>query len=142
MRQILAGTDGSESAERAVDLAAELALAMSARLILVTVGGGLPRDELQRIARAIDGEGEAFELVAAQTLQRAADRARRREVVQLEEHLEWGDPAEALLRTAQRLKVDLVVIGRRGRGRLAGLLLGSVSQKVVSLAPCAVTVVP
>lgn len=53
----------------------------------------------------------------------------------------WGDPAETILECA-REAVDLVVLGRRGRGRLAGLLLGSVSQKLVSLAPCAVMVVP
>ena len=36
----------------------------------------------------------------------------------------------------------MLVVGRRGRGRLSGLLLGSVSQKVASLAPCIVIVVP
>jgi len=36
----------------------------------------------------------------------------------------------------------MIGVGRRGQGRLAGLLLGSVSQKLVSLAPCIVVVVP
>jgi nucleotide-binding universal stress UspA family protein len=53
-----------------------------------------------------------------------------------------GDPAEKLIDVARREAVDLIVVGRRGRGRLAGLLLGSVSQKLASLAPCGVLVVP
>jgi nucleotide-binding universal stress UspA family protein len=53
-----------------------------------------------------------------------------------------GDPAQAIIDTIMEEKVDAIVIGRRGRGRLSGLLLGSVSQKLISLAPCAVIVVP
>jgi nucleotide-binding universal stress UspA family protein len=55
---------------------------------------------------------------------------------------EVGDPAEQIVELAKRLQPYALVIGRRGRGRLEGLLLGSVSQKVVSLAPCPVMVVP
>jgi len=37
-----------------------------------------------------------------------------------------GDAAEAIIEAAGREKADAIVVGRRGRGRLAGLLLGSV----------------
>jgi nucleotide-binding universal stress UspA family protein len=39
-------------------------------------------------------------------------------------------------------KVDAVVVGRRGHGQLAGLLLGSVSQKLATLSPCPMIIVP
>jgi nucleotide-binding universal stress UspA family protein len=63
-------------------------------------------------------------------------------VPHVETHTGWGDATETILETAARTGADLIVVGRRGRGRLGGLLLGSVSQKIVTLAPCAVLVVP
>jgi nucleotide-binding universal stress UspA family protein len=52
-----------------------------------------------------------------------------------------GDPAQEIITVAQDRQADLIVVGSRGRGRLAGLLLGSVAQKVISLAHCPVVVV-
>jgi len=54
----------------------------------------------------------------------------------------WGDPGDAIIDAVQRSKADLLVVGRRGQSRLSALLLGSVSQKLASFAPCAVMVVP
>jgi nucleotide-binding universal stress UspA family protein len=51
-----------------------------------------------------------------------------------------GPPAQVLLKAATG--ADLLVVGSRGHGAFAGMLLGSVSQHCVQHAPCAVVVVP
>ena len=52
-----------------------------------------------------------------------------------------GDPAEAIIEVAKTRASNVIVMGSRGLGRLAGLVLGSTSQKVVSHAPCPVLIV-
>jgi nucleotide-binding universal stress UspA family protein len=49
-----------------------------------------------------------------------------------------GEPFEEIIRYANQEKVDLIVIGTHGRTALASILLGSVAEKVISRAPCAV----
>jgi nucleotide-binding universal stress UspA family protein len=49
-----------------------------------------------------------------------------------------GDPAEAIVRTAQAGHADLIVMGTHGRTGLPHVLLGSIAEKVVRLAPCPV----
>jgi len=83
-----------------------------------------------------------LEALTAQILRVAEVRARHLGVSRIEFRTSWGDVAQSLLEIAAHGPVDMIVLGRRGRGQLAGLLLGSVSQKVVSLAPCPVIVVP
>jgi nucleotide-binding universal stress UspA family protein len=58
----------------------------------------------------------------------------------IRERLELEHPATALLSAAEG--ADLLVVGTRGRGGFAGLLLGSVSQRCLTHAPCPVAVVP
>jgi nucleotide-binding universal stress UspA family protein len=47
-----------------------------------------------------------------------------------------GDPARAILERAREAGADMIVMGNRGLGDLKGLVMGSVSHKVASLAPC------
>lgn len=54
----------------------------------------------------------------------------------VEFHTSEGDPASLLLTLAASAEVDLICAGRRGRGALVDLLLGSVSEKLLQLAPC------
>jgi len=53
-----------------------------------------------------------------------------------------GDPTEEILAYVSAKTIDAVVVGRRGRSTLTRLLLGSVSQKLASLAPCIVIICP
>jgi nucleotide-binding universal stress UspA family protein len=52
-----------------------------------------------------------------------------------------GDPAEKILETAQKMKVDLIITGSHGRHGTKKFLLGSVSSKVVDYSKCPVMVV-
>ncbi len=142
MQYIMAATDGSEGADRAVDVAADLAKAFGARLFIVTVAGNFSGEETRELARAEKNIGDALEVLSMQILTAAEKRARRRGSTEIQLQIGWGDAARSIIEIAAREAADAIVLGRRGRGRLAGLLLGSVSQKVASLAPCTVIVVP
>ncbi len=108
----------------------------------MTVGDNFSIDEVRRLARSEGDIGDALELLTNQILIRARERAQRVGITRVETQAAWGDAAEAIMAAASRIGADAIALGRRGRGRLAGLLLGSVSQKVVTLAPCPVIVVP
>lgn len=52
-----------------------------------------------------------------------------------------GEPAVAIVTFAKKRRCTGIVMGSRGHGRMAGLMLGSVAAKVIHLAPCPVTIV-
>jgi len=138
----MVATDGSSGADRAVDVAAEIARALSGNLLIVTVADSQAFEEAQQLVRTEGSVGDVVEALTTQTLTAAEARARHVGVSQIELRVGWGDVTRSLIDIAKDGPVDMIVVGRRGRGQLAGLLLGSVSQKLVSLAPCAVVVAP
>lgn len=72
------------------------------------------------------------------------DKARKEvesEDVQTTIEVGMGDPAQVICDTAEKGNYELIVMGRRGVGGLGGLLLGSVSNRVLQLASCPVLIV-
>jgi nucleotide-binding universal stress UspA family protein len=142
LRRIIVATDGSTIANRAIDAGASLAKATGADLILLTVGGSVTGAELRDLASTAGDLSDTMQLAADKILKQARRRAQRLGVRSVTLKTGWGDPGDAIIDTVKRLKGDLLVIGRRGQSRLSALLLGSVSQKLASFAPCAVMIVP
>ena len=142
MQRIIVATDGSAGANRAVDTAAKLAKASGADLSILTIGGNVTGAELRKLADAAGDLSKTMEAAANKVLTQARKRALRIGARTVNLQTGWGDPAETIIDAVRRGNVDMLVVGRRGRGRLSGLLLGSVSQKLASLAPCVVVVVP
>jgi nucleotide-binding universal stress UspA family protein len=146
---ILAATDGSASANRAVDLAARLTKELDGSLKIVHVCSERDVPEEQLSDYTISEHASAPEVLSAlseQKLKGACERAAKFGVSKVETasllEIEAGGIAETIIDAAQRNDANLIVLGKRGLSRLSGLIVGSVSQKVVSTAPCAVIVVP
>ncbi|HTM74090.1 MAG TPA: universal stress protein [Pseudolabrys sp.] len=142
MRRIIIATDGSATANRAIDAGASLAKATGAELILLTIGGSVTGAELRTLADTAGDLSETMQAAADKILKQAQRRVQRIGVRSITLKTGWGDAGDAIIDAAQRSKADLLVVGRRGQSRLSALFIGSVSQKLASFAPCAVMVVP
>ena len=124
--RILVGTDGSDGAGRAVELATTLSKGLKAHLKIVHVVtlDDPPLDEHNDHATMAQRRAEALGAADVQS-----------------ESVAGNDIAEIIMETAGRDDTDLIIVGKRGRTRLTGLLLGSVSQRLISAARCPVIVV-
>ncbi len=140
MTRILIAVDGSPPSQRALEFGASLAAKLGEGVVLLHVmpqvtppmGGGGPvaLSELQHTLQA-----EGSHLLAA-----LADKARSHGVT-VETELGVGDPALAICDRAELADVRMVVMGSRGQGTVARLLLGSVATKVVHTSTRPVVVV-
>jgi nucleotide-binding universal stress UspA family protein len=136
--RILLAVDGSEHALHATKKAAELARVMKPKeLRVVVVYDPIPiylgEPNMQIAITSRKGEAESI-------LEKAV--AEIGEVpCEVHSDILEGNAAESIIEIANNRKIDLIVMGSRGLGRLAGLVLGSTSQKVVAHAPCPVLIV-
>lgn len=130
VEHVVTATDGSDVARKALGFAVDLAKWKGAELTLVHV---VPTDRVRDDEVYWDDDDQAI-------LAEAGDLARAQG---LEPHLVMcsGNPAEAIAKLAEEVGADLVVMGSRGRGRVKGTLLGSVSKGVLDRAHRPVLVV-
>ncbi len=145
-KTIVVGTDGSDTAARAVLMAGELAAATDGAVLhIVSVGKGVSRTAVALAETSMTGTGA----LAAQgdddaikgreeVLKRAADSVAHT-ASRIETHARVGSPADVLCDVAENVRADLIVVGNRGMqgGRR---VLGSVPNSVSHRAPCSLLI--
>jgi len=133
VRHIVVGTDFSADSRKAVAYAGDLAKALGARLTVVHVdekAAFVPGSDLAK------AEGRADQMHMDAAVRELTDQAvRARGLVRP------GLPAEGLCDVASEEHADLVVVGGRGRECFAGVVLGSVAERILRDAPCPVLMV-
>jgi nucleotide-binding universal stress UspA family protein len=138
-RRILAATDFAESAERALACAIDLGRLHGAELLLLHVYMDPPAypEVAAGQVQAIYDEQRRW---VDETLERRARSARAKGLL-ARALVRTGPPASAIADTARDERADLIVVGTHGRSGLDRLIVGSVAERVVRLAPCPVLVI-
>ena len=165
LERIMVAFDGSDHAMKAVELACTLAQKFDAgvkfvhvlqhgyspkRLFGAVEEGKLDADTRQALDDARGADSLAMgsilvlptipeavmKKVGEAILARATETAARYGIAKVETELLDGDPTNLILETAERDRTQAIIMGMRGLGEVAGILMGSVSYKVNHVAPC------
>ena len=136
-KNILLAVDGSEYSHKAIEYAKSLTERYGANLWLVHVFSHtsdlLGYQDFEKLYAKRKSAGQAVLDSAKKILGSTT--------FKVHEELLEGSEAEAILTVAENHRADLIVMGTRGFGAVKGMLVGSVSRKVIHLSTCPVMVV-
>ena len=141
IKKILAATDGSEHANKAINYAADLALKYDAALYLVhAVQESKIPDGFEEFLEAEKVEKPKvlvyLKKVGKRVVEAAKNQAKSKGVNNIQAKVVIGGPSEKILQFAKTSDIDLIILGSRGLGGIKSLFLGSVSSKVCNQADC------
>jgi nucleotide-binding universal stress UspA family protein len=137
---IAVGTDGSETADKAVEFAMDMAERYEAKLLVISSYTPVPEDRLRK-EQAEAPQEVVWSINPMQdveaTIRGAEERAQERGINTISEARQ-GDPADVLCELAGEHGADVLVVGSKGMHRR---IMGSVPNTVSHKAPCSVLIV-
>lgn len=137
---ILVAVDGSDQSFKGVDAAINLAEHYGSKLVMLSVYRHHSMLEnthsLVKGREEIEPPDSTLRRLARDFVEAAVKRAKDAGLAKVEGEVKRGHPARTIVSIAQERKADAIVMGSRGLGDFGALLLGSVSYKVNSMAPC------
>jgi len=139
-KKIVCAVDGSQHALRAATVASELAAKVGAKVIFLTVTKPVKlTEDVKRYMAAEHLTGSpqyVLDELTERILDQAKECANKCGVTKASTEVKTGHPARTIVAFSESSGADLLVLGSRGLGDIEGMLLGSVSHKVASLAKC------
>jgi nucleotide-binding universal stress UspA family protein len=139
IKRILVAFDGSQQAEKAFDYALEFSrLCPGAALEITVISVAQPPEpiDIVEMDAVIDNATQHYEELFNKLREKAREKG-----IEIKTHVAVGHPADQIVKYAVENKSDVVIMGQRGKSRIENWLLGSVSKRVASYAPCTVTIV-
>ena len=139
-KKIVVGTDGSETAAKALKEATTLASMSGAHLHIAMATPGMPMMSSPEMMMAAVPFADAGEQATRSVLE-GAEAFARDAGVEVSTHVLSGDPADGLLSLCEQVDADLLVIGNRGMQGARRFFLGSVSSRCAHHASCSILIV-
>ncbi len=143
-KKFLVAVDGSEHGWKALDLAADLAKASDANLVILHVVPYEPMPEgLEHFANAegilVEEEKARYHAsrgIGDRIANEAEARVRKNGLERVTTEVVEGNPTDQIVAVARSEGADMIFLGSRGLSDVKGLLMGSVSHKVMNLVHC------
>jgi nucleotide-binding universal stress UspA family protein len=132
--RILLAVDGSEHSKKAIELVKQLAPQLDSEVIVVHV-----REKVATRGGVYSAYGEEEESSAERQVLAELEEARAR-VRAVEASALHGQVGHKIVETAAAVDADVIAMGTRGLGEVAGMFLGSVAHRVLHLAECPVLI--
>ncbi len=144
-KTILCAVDGSDHSLRAASTAAHLASSLGSKLVFLTVtkeiAASNPVREYMKLEQLTGEPQYILDAAVERIMLRAKQEAEAAGVAEVRSEVRVGQAARTIVKVATEVGADAIVLGSRGLGDLEGILIGSVSHKVTSLARCTCIVV-
>ena len=135
-QKLLVGYDGSAESEKAVELAVSLASSMDSSILIFAVARPPEPSTSVEVEAVLDNAREHYEEAFTRLLAKVKEQN-----LEVQTATAVGHPAEQIIHRAEEDKIDLIILGRRGRSMISRMMLGSVSERVLRYAHCPVMVV-
>jgi nucleotide-binding universal stress UspA family protein len=136
--KILVGFDASEESYKAFDFAVDMSVSHKSAPEIIVLSVIRPPEGMNLVDTdsLIDEAAEEFKTELKGLVEKAKSTN-----LKISTEVAVGHPADTIVKFADEKECSLIVVGHKGRSKLGGLLLGSVSRHIVTLAHCSVVVV-